>query len=148
MARATYGLPHDEGDSIHLWRTPVMMLKNSLRPVSVFTQQLEFRCKFLKMSTVHSGIPYNLAIFHSDCLCTLSNVFSKSMKFIDIGCWNSTQCSIMLRNVKKCSLHDRPRRKPACSWRNVSSTASRSRFNIIRQKTLPGTDIRVIPRNR
>jgi len=29
---------------------------------------------------------------------------------------------------------------------NVASTASRSRFNIIRQKTLPGTDSRVIPR--
>jgi len=37
----------------------------------------------------------------------------------------------------------KPRRKPACSSRYVASTASRS---IIRQKTLPGTDSRVIPR--
>jgi len=39
---------------------------------------------------------------------------------------------IMLRNVTICSVHDRPRRMPACSSRNVASTASRSRFNIIR----------------
>ena len=55
-------------------------------------------------------------------------------------------CSIIDRRTKICSLHDRPRRNPACCSRSWLSMDCCSRRQSTMQKTLPGTESRVIPR--
>ena len=54
-------------------------------------------------------------------------------------------CSMILRSISICSVHDLPLLKPACSSRNRWSTWVFSLLNGIRQNTLPGVGRRVIP---
>ena len=76
----------------------------------------------------------------------LSKALTKSTKLIESRCWCSRVCSIIDRKTNICSLHDRPCRNPACCSRSWLSTDCCSRRRSTMQKTFPGTDSRVIPR--
>ena len=76
----------------------------------------------------------------------LSKALTKSTTLIESRCWCSRICSMIDRRTNICSLRDRPRRSPACCSRSWLSTDCCSRRRSTMEKTFPGTDSRVIPR--
>lgn len=83
---------------------------------------------------------------HKLSLCTLSNAFSKSIKFTWSCLCHSALCSMMFRKANICSIQLLPFLNPACSFLNVESTAVDNLLMITLARILLGIDKRVIPR--
>ena len=87
-----------KGERMQLCLTPVNMSNMMVLPFLVFTQQLLFRYKDLKIFMYFSGTPYDLTMFHKDSLCIVSKAFLKSMKFEVLNS-NIIQYKYIRRNV-------------------------------------------------
>lgn len=92
------------------------------------------------------GTPYSCKIFHKDSRWTLSKAFLKSIKLMESGYLYSRHCSMMLRQLNICSLHELPFRTPACSSRRRLSMAASNHLRRTVENTFSSTVRRVMPR--
>ena len=126
-------------------RTPDFTWNHSLCIPSCLTQHWLSSYMSDRIFITFLGNPYAFRMFHIVPWWTLSKAFSKSMKFIYSDEFHSIDCSMMVRRTNIWSTHDLPLLNPACSSRSCLSTLLLILFKRILQKTLPGTDNKLIP---
>lgn len=106
-----------------------------MRNVSCITLTENTSYRVFMIFTILDSIPQCLSSCHIPSLLTLSNAFSKSIKFMYNDDCHSTDCSAIILRVAIWSVEfllD----LPACSFRKTLSTASFIMFNMTLQKIL------------